>query len=45
MSTLALHGLSMDNAGVHYKDALRLGTPFHLDATYIRKRSSTECAA
>ncbi|KAM9334465.1 achaete-scute homolog 4-like [Symphorus nematophorus] len=31
---LALHGLSMDhNSG--YKDALRLGLPFHLDASYL----------
>ncbi|XP_030296276.1 achaete-scute homolog 4-like [Sparus aurata] len=33
--TLALHGLSMDNTGAHYKDALRLGLPFHLDAAYL----------
>ncbi|XP_036978178.1 achaete-scute homolog 4 [Acanthopagrus latus] len=34
--TLAIHGLSMDNTGAHhYKDALRLGLPFHLDAAYL----------
>lgn len=32
---LALHGLSMENSGSHYKDALRLGLPFHLDAAYL----------
>ncbi|XP_042366921.1 achaete-scute homolog 4 [Plectropomus leopardus] len=32
---LALHGLSMENSGAHYKDALRLGLPFHLDAAYL----------
>lgn len=31
---LALHGISMDS-GAHYKDALRLGVPFHLDAAYL----------
>ncbi|XP_059182375.1 achaete-scute homolog 4-like [Centropristis striata] len=29
---LTLHGFSMDN---NYKDALRLGLPFHLDAAYL----------
>ncbi|XP_028255452.1 achaete-scute homolog 4-like [Parambassis ranga] len=32
---LALHGVSMDNSGAHYKDALRLGLPLHLDAPYL----------
>lgn len=32
---LALHGFSMDNSGAHYKDTLRLGLPFHLDAAYL----------
>ncbi|XP_038594550.1 achaete-scute homolog 4 [Micropterus salmoides] len=32
---LALHGFSMDNSGAHYRDALRLGLPFHLDAAYL----------
>ncbi|XP_022074673.1 achaete-scute homolog 4-like [Acanthochromis polyacanthus] len=32
---LALHGISMDNSGAHYRDALRLGLPFHLDAAYL----------
>ncbi|XP_042259816.1 achaete-scute homolog 4-like [Thunnus albacares] len=32
---LALHGISMDNSAAHYKDALRLGLPFHLDAAYL----------
>ncbi|XP_047431656.1 achaete-scute homolog 4-like [Mugil cephalus] len=32
---LALHGISMDNRGAHYKDALRLGLPFHLEASYL----------
>ncbi|XP_026218977.1 achaete-scute homolog 4 [Anabas testudineus] len=32
---LALHGISMDDGGAHYKDALRLGLPFHLDAAYL----------
>ncbi|XP_068573293.1 achaete-scute homolog 4-like [Cebidichthys violaceus] len=32
---LALHGFSMDSSGVHYKDALRLGLPLHLDAAYF----------
>ncbi|XP_022605415.1 achaete-scute homolog 4-like [Seriola lalandi dorsalis] len=32
---LALHGISMDKTGAHYKDALRLGLPFHLDAAYL----------
>lgn len=31
VSLLALHGFSMENSGTHYKDALRLGLPFHLD--------------
>ena len=35
MSTLARHRLSMDNTGAHYKDALRLGLPIHLDAAYL----------
>lgn len=30
-----LHGFSMENSGAHYKDALRLGLPFHLDAAYL----------
>ncbi|XP_075967583.1 achaete-scute homolog 4-like [Anarhichas minor] len=32
---LALHGFSMDSSGAHYKDALRLGLPIHLDAAYF----------
>ncbi|GAA6217034.1 achaete-scute homolog 4-like [Lates japonicus] len=35
VSPLALRGISMDNSGAHYKDALRLGLPFHLDAAYL----------
>uniref|UniRef100_A0A671YFS8 BHLH domain-containing protein n=1 Tax=Sparus aurata TaxID=8175 RepID=A0A671YFS8_SPAAU len=35
MSTCALHGLSMDNTGAHYKDALRHRLPFNLDAAYL----------
>ena len=35
MSTLALHGLSMDNTGAHNKVALQLGHSFYLDATYL----------
>lgn len=31
-SLLALHGLPMENNGIHYKDALRLGLPFHFDS-------------
>lgn len=31
---LPLHGISMDS-GAHYKDALRLGLPFHLDTAYL----------
>ncbi|KAM9327891.1 achaete-scute homolog 4-like [Pholidichthys leucotaenia] len=27
----ALHSLSVDHCGAHFKDALRLGLPFHLD--------------
>lgn len=34
VSPLALHGISMDDTGAHYKDALRIGLPFHLDAAY-----------
>ncbi|XP_034529855.1 achaete-scute homolog 4-like [Notolabrus celidotus] len=33
--SLTLHGLSMDTGGSHYRDALRLGLPFHLDTTYL----------
>ncbi|KAL3048490.1 hypothetical protein OYC64_007117 [Pagothenia borchgrevinki] len=29
---LALHGFSIENSGAHYKDALRLRLPLHLDA-------------
>lgn len=32
---LALHGLSADSRGAHYRDALRLGLPFRLDAAYL----------
>ncbi|XP_030006636.1 achaete-scute homolog 4-like [Sphaeramia orbicularis] len=32
---LAIHGISMDNSGAHYRDALQLGLPFHIDAAYI----------
>ncbi|XP_032361294.1 achaete-scute homolog 4 [Etheostoma spectabile] len=32
---LALRGLSMENSGAHYKDALRLGLPLHLEAGYL----------
>ncbi|XP_071780586.1 achaete-scute homolog 4-like [Centroberyx gerrardi] len=32
---LALHGISMENTGARYKDALGLGLPFHLDAAYL----------
>ncbi|KAM7378113.1 hypothetical protein PAMA_013147 [Pampus argenteus] len=32
---LALHGISMDSSAAHYKDALRLGLPFHMDAAYL----------
>lgn len=34
--SLTLRGLSMDTrGGAHYRDALRLGLPFHLDTAYI----------
>ncbi|CAJ1055034.1 achaete-scute homolog 4-like [Xyrichtys novacula] len=33
--SLAIHGLSMDTGGAHYRDALRLRLPFHLDAAYV----------
>ncbi|XP_069013067.1 achaete-scute homolog 4-like [Embiotoca jacksoni] len=32
---LTLHGISMDNGGVHFKEVLRLGLPFHLDAACL----------
>ncbi|XP_058481805.1 achaete-scute homolog 4 [Solea solea] len=34
---LALHGISVNDndSGAHCKDALRLGLPLHLDATYL----------
>lgn len=32
---LALHGFPMDNSGAHYRDALRFGLPFHLDAAFL----------
>ncbi|XP_041833864.1 achaete-scute homolog 4 [Melanotaenia boesemani] len=32
---LAFQGISMDNSAAYYKDALRLGLPFHLDAAYL----------
>ena len=35
MSMRALHGLSVDNTGAHYMDALRLGLRFHLGAAYL----------
>ncbi|XP_029351376.1 achaete-scute homolog 4-like [Echeneis naucrates] len=33
--SLAVHGLSMDKSGKHYKDALRFGLPFPLDPAYL----------
>ncbi|XP_060886231.1 achaete-scute homolog 4-like [Labrus mixtus] len=33
--SLALHSFSMDMDGAHYRDALRVGLPFHLDAAYL----------
>lgn len=30
--SLPLRGSSVENGGAHYRDALRLGLPFHLDA-------------
>ncbi|XP_076006498.1 achaete-scute homolog 3-like [Genypterus blacodes] len=38
VSPLALHGISMDGTGAHYKDALRIGLPFHLDAAHPDQR-------
>uniref|UniRef100_UPI0037E793FE achaete-scute homolog 4-like n=1 Tax=Semicossyphus pulcher TaxID=241346 RepID=UPI0037E793FE len=35
VSPLALHGFSMDTSGAHYRDALRLGLPLHLDPAYL----------
>ncbi|XP_068163571.1 achaete-scute homolog 4-like [Antennarius striatus] len=32
---LAFHGFPMDDSAARYKDALRLGLPFHLEATYL----------
>lgn len=32
---LALHGISLDNSGAHYKNALPFGLPFHLDTAYL----------
>ncbi|KAK2858876.1 hypothetical protein Q5P01_003496 [Channa striata] len=32
---LALHGISIDNSGAHYKDALRLGLPLQFDGAYL----------
>ncbi|MED6273006.1 hypothetical protein CHARACLAT_002381 [Characodon lateralis] len=32
---LALRGISMSSGSARYKDALRLGMPFHIDAAYL----------
>uniref|UniRef100_A0A672H6W8 Achaete-scute family bHLH transcription factor 4 n=1 Tax=Salarias fasciatus TaxID=181472 RepID=A0A672H6W8_SALFA len=32
---LALHGIPVDESSACYKDPLRIGLPFHLDASYL----------